>query len=426
MTGIALAVLTSHGCWAADRDGAGADVHLARLALSDFRNYTNCTLALDGSSVVLTGPNGSGKTNILEAISMLTPGRGLRGAAFSDLARLSGNGGWAVSAQLSLNGEHMSLGTGQTPQIPGSTAVNGSRAVRIDGEKAGRTGALGDYLQVLWLIPAMDGLFQGPGSERRRFLDGMTASFDSAHRSRMNQFERAMRQRNRLLDMDERSGRLFAAIEAQMAEIGTAIAAARIDALEKLTRGEAPFSAGENRAFPHATLTLEGLLENALLHRAAVDVEDDYVRQLADGRERDRAAGRTLTGPHRSDLLVRHGPKDMPAQLCSTGEQKALLIGLILAHAKAVKDARGGLAPLLLLDEIAAHLDELRREALFEEIEALGAQAWLTGTDDDVFAPLRGRAQFFTIANGSVAAIGDGDMRREALHTGTGTGDWFR
>ncbi|MGF1620582.1 MAG: DNA replication/repair protein RecF [Rhodomicrobiaceae bacterium] len=418
--------MTSHGCWAADRDGAGADVHLARLTLSDFRNYTSCTLALDGCSVVLTGQNGSGKTNILEAISMLTPGRGLRGAAFSDLARLSGNGAWAVSAQLSLNGEHMSLGTGQTPQPPGSAAPSGSRAVRVDGEKAGRAGVLGDYLQVLWLIPAMDGLFTGPAAERRRFLDRMTASFDSAHRSRMNQFERAMRQRNRLLDMGERSGRLFAAIEAQMAEIGTAIAAARIDALERLTATEAPSSTEETRAFPHATLTLEGLLENALPHLAAVDVEDEYVRQLADGRERDRAAGRTLTGPHRSDLLVRHGPKDMPAQLCSTGEQKALLIGLVLAHAKAVKDARGGLAPLLLLDEIAAHLDEARREALFEEIEALGAQAWLTGTDDDVFAPLRGRAQFFTIANGSIAAIGGGDMQCEALHTGTGTGDWFR
>jgi DNA replication and repair protein RecF len=407
-----LAVLTSRGCWAANGPDTARDLFLARLTLSDFRNYQHCALRLDGRSVVLTGRNGSGKTNILEAISMLTPGRGLRGAAFSDLARLSGDGGWTVSARLSLNGHEIALGTGQRPQPEGSAAAG--RAVRIDGEQASGSGALGEYIQVLWLIPAMDGLFTGPGSERRRFLDRMVASFDGAHRARLGQFDRAMRQRNRMLETGERSHRMFEAIESQMAETGTAIAAARIEAVTRL-RETAPGATRASEApFPYAELALDGLLETALPERAAVDVEDDYSRQLAAGRERDRAAGRTLAGPHRSDLLVRHGPKDMPAHLCSTGEQKALLIGLILAHAKAVKYARGGLAPLLLLDEIAAHLDALRRQALFEEIDDLGAQAWLTGTDRDVFAPLTGKAQFFNVADGTTAANDGEDTLSEA------------
>jgi len=397
---------------------------LSRLNLFNFRNYAQCVLALDGRSVVLTGQNGSGKTNVLEAVSTLTPGRGLRGAAFNDLARLSGDGSWAVSARLALKGEDISIGTGQNPRLVGAANGSGSRSVRIDGATSGSTGALAEYVQILWLIPAMDGLFTGAGSERRRFLDRITASFDSAHRPRLNQFERAMRQRNRLLDNGERSSRMFAAVESQMAEIGTAIAAARLEALERLaSHGAKPSNGASNGAFPYATLALEGMLEEALPSQAAVDVEDDYIRQLAENRERDRAAGRTLIGPHRSDLLVRHGPKDMPAQLCSTGEQKALLIGLVLAHAHAVKAARGGIAPLMLLDEIAAHLDALRREALFDAIEQLGAQAWLTGTDEHVFASLQGRAQFFRVDGGAAvpaAETAGGEVRHEAWQLRTG------
>ncbi len=381
-------------------------VHLARINLSDFRNYRYCALQPGDASIVLTGRNGSGKTNILEAISMLSPGRGLRGTAFADLARLGGGGGWAVSARLSLDGAEIALGTGQTAGQAG-----GSRIVRVDGAQAGGAGVLGDYLQILWLIPAMDGLFTGPASERRRFLDRMAAAFDSLHRSRLNQFERAMRQRNRLLELEtgERSTRMFEAIEAQMAETGTAIAAARAEAAGRLAHHAAGGGGmTANDAFPHAQLALQGALEEAIAGGApAVDVEDAYAAELAGTRGRDRAAGRTLAGPHRSDLAVRHGPKDMPAQLCSTGEQKALLIGLVLAQAKAVKDARGGLAPILLLDEIAAHLDDLRRQALFEEIEALGAQAWLTGVEPEVFAPLRGRARFFSIADGEIERRND-------------------
>lgn len=396
----------------ADEHGAQRRLWLARLTLTQFRNYGHATLALNGTPIVLTGDNGAGKTNILEAVSMLSPGRGLRGATFADMAPLGGNGVWAISARLWLDGAEITLGTGQQTAAAPSPAVGAaptaSRTVKINGETASGSGALGEYLQILWLIPAMDGLFTGPASDRRRFLDRMAATFDSTHRTRLAQFERAMRQRNRLFELGERSVRYFEAIETQMAEIATAIAAGRIEAMDRLA-SHVEASARGGSAFPHAALALEGTLEAALRDKPAVDVEDDYARLLAANRERDRAAGRTLDGPHRSDMLVRHGPKDMPAHLSSTGEQKALLIGLILAHAKAVKEAHGGLAPLLLLDEIAAHLDELRRAALFEEIERLGAQAWLTGTDPGAFAPLRGKAQFFTIANGSVIAGGAAD-----------------
>lgn len=377
---------------------------LARLMLTNFRNYAHAALELDGATVVLTGHNGAGKTNILEAVSVLGPGRGMRGVAFSDLARLSGDGSWAVAARGWFDGAEISLGTGLQCE---AAATGGSRTVKIGGETVSGSGALGEYLQILWLTPAMDGLFTGPASERRRFLDRLVATFDDAHRTRAAHFERAMRQRNRLLELGERSEHYFVAIESQMAEIATAIAAARIEAIDRLA-GLIEANAASGSAFPHAILALEGRLEADLREGAAVDVEDEYARQLRAMRDRDRAAGRTLEGPHRSDLLVRHGPKDMPAHLSSTGEQKALLIGLILAHAKAVKEARSGLAPLLLLDEIAAHLDEQRRAALFEEIERLGAQAWLTGTDIRAFDPLQGNAQFFTVAAGTVANCGKG------------------
>ena len=395
-----MAALSSYDFPAEGKSESGVSLRLTRLSLVNFRNYAQATLSLDGASAVLTGHNGSGKTNILEAISMLAPGRGLRGAPFTDLARLRGDGGWAVSARLARGDAEITLGTGQ--QI-GADGAASSRIVRIDGEQTRGSGALGECLQVLWLIPAMDGMFTGAASERRRFLDRMVASFDGAHRTRLNAFERAMRQRNRLLEMGDRSDRYFVAIERQMAEIGTAIAAARIETVDRLAGMGTQARGG---AFPHALLALEGTLEAALRDMPAVDVEDDYLRQLAAGRDRDRAAGRTLVGPHRADLRVAHGPKDMPAGLCSTGEQKALLIGLILAHAKAVKEARRGLAPLLLLDEIAAHLDEPRRAALFAEIERLGAQAWMTGTDREVFGPLQEKAEFLNVAEGAITQDG--------------------
>ncbi len=398
--GAVLAASPSHIGVAAEGDLAERRLWLARLALTDFRNYRQATVALGPGSVILSGANGAGKTNILEAVSMLAPGRGLRGAAYADLARLNGAGGWSVAARLNLDGDEVAVGTGQAS--PGEGAAPAGRVVRIDGETSQGSGALGDYVQVLWLTPSMDGLFTGPASERRRFLDRMVASFDDAHRTRLNHFERAMRQRNRLFETGERSERYFAAIESQMAETATAIAAGRVEIVDRLA-GSIASGRRADSPFPHADLALEGWLEASVRDKAAVDVEDAYAERLSAGRDRDRAAGRTLEGPHRADLRVAHGPKDMPGHLCSTGEQKALLIGLILAHATALKDARDGIAPLLLLDEIAAHLDVARREALFAEIERLGAQAWMTGTDEQVFAPLWNTAQFLTVANGSIA-----------------------
>ncbi len=399
--GAVLAASASRIGVAAEGEATARRLWLARLALTDFRNYRQASVALGPDSVVLNGANGAGKTNVLEAVSLLAPGRGLRGAAYADLARLNGAGGWSVAARLSHDGTEVALGTGQA--APSDTTPASGRVVRIDGETSNGSGALGDYVQVLWLTPAMDGLFTGPASERRRFLDRMVASFDDAHRTRLNAFERAMRQRNRLFETGERSERYFAAIESQMAETGTAIAAGRVEIVDRLAGSIAAGRSTQESAFPWADLALEGWLEAEVRGRAAIEVEDAYAARLAEGRERDRAAGRALEGPHRADLRVGHGPKTMPGHLCSTGEQKALLIGLVLAHAAALKDARDGIAPLLLLDEIAAHLDVARREALFTEIERLQAQAWMTGTDDEVFAPLRATAQFLTVANGSIA-----------------------
>jgi DNA replication and repair protein RecF len=413
-----LAASTSRIGLAAEAGGAGPRLWLARLTLTDFRNYAQASISLGPESVILSGANGSGKTNILEAVSMLAPGRGLRGAAYADLAKLGGTGGWSIAARLNRDGEEVALGTGQPAPEPDAPAAAG-RVVRIDGETAGGSGALGDYVQVLWLTPSMDGLFTGPASERRRFLDRMVASFDDAHRTRLNAFERAMRQRNRLIELGERSERYFAAIEAQMAETGTSIAAGRVEIADRLAGSIALGRSGES-AFPWAELALEGWLEAAVRDKAAVEVEDAYAARLADNRERDRASGRTLEGPHRADLRVSHGPKQMPGRLCSTGEQKALLVGLILAHAQALKNAQGGVAPLLLLDEIAAHLDMARREALFGEIDRLGAQAWMTGTDDEVFSPLRASAQFFTVANSSIARNNHDQQRIYARPSKTG------
>ncbi|HXE68672.1 MAG TPA: DNA replication and repair protein RecF, partial [Hyphomicrobiaceae bacterium] len=253
--------------------------------------------------------------------------------------------------------------------------------------------------------PALDGLFAGPASERRRFLDRLVASFDPRYRTRLGHFERAMQQRNRLLSEEVSDAARFQAFERSMAETGVAIAAARVSLVAELASAiDERRRAVAAAAFPWAELAISGLLESALATRAAVDVEDDYCSLLASERELDRAAGRTREGPHRSDLMVGHGDKEMPAKLCSTGEQKALLIGLILAHADLVSQHRGGAAPLLLLDEITAHLDAARRLALFAEVTRLGCQAWMTGTDAQAFAGLVQRAQFLDVLEGCVSA----------------------
>ena len=362
---------------------------------NDFRNYVSLSLELDTRPVVLTGPNGAGKTNLLEAVSLLTPGRGLGRAQFGDMTRRSADGGWAVNARLHSASGEVNIGTGYT-----NADETSSRSVRIDGENARGSGALGQYVRAVWLTPSMDGLFTGPAGERRRFLDRLIQSLDSGYRSCVSRFERAMRQRNRLLEDGEMSSVLFEGLETQMAETGVAMAAARLEAVAGLGGGgDAEKQAG---TFPWAVLALEGVLEQRLLNEAALDTEDAYREMLGRSRERDRAARRTLEGPHRTDLVVGHGPKSAPARSCSTGEQKALLIGLVLAHSRLVKQQSNGFAPLILLDEIVAHLDEERRVGLFGELQRLEAQAWMTGTDHIHFESWGDNAQAFTVENGCV------------------------
>lgn len=384
-------------------DGEGR-VHLwvERLRLTNFRNYASLSLDLDHRPVVLTGANGAGKTNLLEAVSLLAPGLGLKNAPYAELARRGGDGGWAVAARLNGLQGPVEIGTGLAA---GAVPERASRVVRIDGETARSPGMLAEHAHVVWLTPAMDGLFTGPAAERRRFLSRMIEALDPGHRRLEGRFERAMRQRNRLLAMEERSEALYAGLEAQMAETGVAIAAARLDAVARLVgRIAARRDADLASPFPWAGLALEGELESQLGTMAAVDVEDAYRAQLARMRERDRMVKRTLDGPHRTDLQVLHGPKDLSAATCSTGEQKALLVGLILAHAELVAEMRHGFAPLLLLDEIGAHLDADRRGALFGEILRLKAQAWMTGTDWKIFEFLGSEAIFLGVDNGGVKA----------------------
>jgi DNA replication and repair protein RecF len=383
-------------------------IWIERLQLTDFRNYSSLSLTVGTAPVVLTGPNGSGKTNLLEAVSLLTSGQGLRKAPYPELTRL-GRTSWAVAARLVTPLGLLDVGTGLAADTEAADRASRTvgRLVRIGGETQSGSGALADHVGMIWLTPAMDGLFTGPASERRRFLDRLISGLDPNYRRLLGQFERAMQQRNRLLADDVRDGSRFEGFERIMAEAGVAVAAARSLAIAELTSAVcARREAARGSLFPWAEIAVVGTLEAGLAARPAVDVEDDYVRSLAAERERDRAAGRALDGPHRSDLVVGHGPKEMPAKVCSTGEQKALLIGLVLAHCDLVCQRRYGAAPILLLDEIAAHLDGDRRAALFEEIVAMGSQTWMSGTDPEAFSALRDRGQFYRVEGGRLAPFG--------------------
>ena len=370
--------------------------HVARLLLSDFRNYQNLALDLSPGAVVLTGENGAGKTNLLEAVSFLTPGRGLRRAPHEDVARADAPNGFAVHARIEGAFGEVEIGTGTA----GADGEVTSRKVRINGANARSADDMLEWLRVIWLVPAMDSLFTGPAAERRRFIDRLVLAIDPAHGKRAIDYEKAMRSRNRLLSDNVRDDSWFDAIEIQMAETGAAIAAARVE-LVRLLAGMIERLPNDS-PFPKADIALSGTIEEALETAAATDVEEMYRRTLAENRYRDRAAGRTLEGPHRSDLNVRHRPKNMAAALCSTGEQKALLTGLVLSHARLVTELSGA-APILLLDEIAAHLDAGRRAALFDILEELNCQAFMTGTDAALFSSLQGRAQFFSVSGGMIA-----------------------
>ncbi len=387
-------------------------LHLTALKLYNLRNHAALSLApLDARPLVLTGPNGIGKTNVLEAVSLLSPGRGLRRAAYHDVARRvetgsspdrsSPDGSWAVAVTAMGRVGEVALGTGL---VGAQTGPEMGRRVRVNGAPARTISELGEHLSLLWLTPAMDGLFTGPAADRRRFLDRLVQALDPGHAVLTGQFERALRQRNRRLD--DMSGHLardpaLGAIEAQVAELGLALSAARRGAVLALSDVLAD---GADDAFPQAHIALEGEVEAWLDAMPASDAEDHYREVLARTRIRDRAAGRTLTGPHRADLDVVHAQKRTPARHASTGEQKALLIGLTLAEARLVTE-RIGAVPILLLDEVAAHLDPERRARLFAALDRLGTQAWMTGTEPEPFAALGATAQHFALGAAGIRRL---------------------
>ncbi|MDB5542957.1 MAG: recF [Hyphomicrobiales bacterium] len=371
-----------------------------RLLLADFRSYETLDLKVEGDLIVLVGENGAGKTNILEAISLLTPGRGLRRADLADCAREGGGGGWAVSVELEDEDHRVQLGSGRDNA---DSSQPQSRKCRIDRAPVGSARAFADHVRVVWLTPSMDGLFTGPAGDRRRFLDRLVLAVDAEHGPRVTALERALRNRNRLLEDRFADSVWLDAAEREIAGIAVAVAAARSETVSRLA---ALITEGRdaNSPFPWADLALAGELESMIPDMPALEVEDRYRAMLRASRARDAAAGRTLVGPQASDLVVRHGPKNADAARSSTGEQKALLVGLVLAHARLVA-SMSGLVPLVLLDEIAAHFDPLRRGALYDSLADLGAQVWMTGADPSAFADLRERATILRVLPGQVSAL---------------------
>ena len=382
-----------------------ASARIRRLTLTNFRSYHAAQIEVGAALVVLTGPNGAGKTNLVEAISFLAPGRGLRRPTLEDVAFSEGDGSWAVAADVEGALGLASLGTGI--EAPSSEDAAVTRKCRIDREPVASAVAFADHLRVVWLVPAMDGLFNGPASERRRFLDRLVLAVDAEHGSRVNALERALRSRNRLLEDPRPDTHWLDAIEHETAELAVAVTALRV---ETVTRLQAALAARQDRQgpaspFPAAEIALEGWMEKLVPLHPAVEIEDRYRSVLRDNRSRDAAAGRTLDGPHLSDLSVAYEPKSIPAADASTGEQKALLIGLVLAHAGLLADM-SGFAPVLLLDEVVAHLDPSRRTALYTELTTLGAQAWMTGADAAAFSAVEAKADVLEVSPGKVQKVG--------------------
>jgi DNA replication and repair protein RecF len=378
-------------------------VGVTRLVLADFRNYHKARLALGAEPVVLTGPNGAGKTNLLEAVSFLAPGRGLRGARLTEIDRREvaahrdaaqiPTRGWAVAATIATRGGALRIGTGR------DAADSEKRVVRIDGEPARSQAALAERLAIVWLTPPMDRLFLEGTGGRRRFLDRLILALDPAHAARVGAYEQALRERARLLRDSPTDRAWLASLEGVISAQGVAVAAARRDAVQRLDRA----CAAAEAPFPQAHLMLAGAVEDWLDEMPALAAEAKFADALAGARSIDTVAGGAAIGPHRSDLAVSFAQTGVAARFASTGEQKALLISILLAHAELQRGLRGE-PPLLLLDEIAAHLDPGRRTALFAALARFESQVWLTGTDEALFAPLRGRAQFLTVRDGAVAA----------------------
>ncbi|WP_248310061.1 DNA replication/repair protein RecF [Bosea sp. WAO] len=371
---------------------------VARLTLQNFRSYPALDLAIEGRLVALCGENGAGKTNLLEALSLFAPGRGLRRADLADMVRVSGDGGFAVSVGLADDGARLGIGL-EPPDGEGRR----TRLARIDGAPASSATAFSEYLRLVWLTPDLDGLFRGSAGERRRFLDRLVLAVDPAHGTRSNALEKALRSRNRILEESPFERRWLDSVEREIAELGVAVAAARAETVARLSAIIAQ-NRDESSPFPHAQIRLEGEIDALVESLPALDAEDRYRELLAQMRPRDKAAGRTLAGPQASDLLVRHALKDIPAGQGSTGEQKALLIGLVLAHARLVA-SMSDLPPLVLLDEIAAHLDPRRRAALYAGLGELGCQVWMTGADPALFGDLPPQSQRLLVTPGNVAAL---------------------
>jgi DNA replication and repair protein RecF len=370
---------------------------IRRLTLHNFRSYHAAQIEVAANVVVLVGPNGAGKTNLIEAISFLAPGRGLRRATLTEVAFMEGDGSWAIAADVEGALGLATLGTGIEP--PANEDMTVTRKCRIDREPVSSASAFADHLRVIWLVPAMDQLFTGPASERRRFLDRLALAVDAEHASRVSALERSLRSRNRLLEEPRPDPHWLDAIEHETAELAVAVAALRA---ETVTRLSAALAARRSSPFPSAEIALEGWMEKLLPQHSAREIEDRYRAVLHDNRARDAAAGRTLDGPHLTDLVVAYAPKDIPAADASTGEQKALLIGLVLAHAGLIAEMIG-FAPVLLLDEVVAHLDPGRRSALYAELDSLGAQVFMTGADPAAFAEIGARADTFDVSPGLVA-----------------------
>jgi DNA replication and repair protein RecF len=401
---------------------SGKVVFLSSLSLAHFRNYSAARIEVTPAPVVLTGHNGAGKTNILEAISLLTPGRGLRRARLSEMdcrkgphpnplpagegvqePSLAGRGQgeghfWTVAANIfGMQGESR-IGTGRDPEALGEID---KRIIKIDGKLIRGQAELARHLAIIWLTPQMEQLFQEGASSARKFLDRLVFSFDAEHASRINEYEFAMRERNKLLQNDRADSAWLDALEQTMAETAAAIASARLHTVEHINQAvqRSPLS------FPKAHIAITGIVEDWLgLGVAAVQAEEDFKSVLRGGRRVDAASGRTLSGTHRSEMRVTHTGKNMPAESCSTGEQKAMLLSIVLAQARAGAQWHG-VVPVILLDEVVAHLDAGRRRELFDEIRQVGAQAWMTGTDAALFAGLEGAAQYFQVREGNIVAV---------------------
>lgn len=381
-----------------------------RLTLTDFRNYTYLRLNTDLNPIVITGENGTGKTNILEAISFLTPGKGLRSARLADIRRIypavvandyvPQNSAWAVSSIVSINGEDIEIGTGiesSYREIEDETRAYDRRIIKIDGQKTSTQSDLGKYISAIWLTPQMDRLFRGGSQPRRSFLDRLVYAFDIEHAKRTTNFEHLYKEWFQIIKSGRTDGHWLASIEEEMAGVGVAIAAARREQIARLNT----FIKNEpDDVFPNVELSLEGTIEQLLDTKPAIDVEDYYIGSLQKQRK-NVLYSEYVDGVNRTDFKVFYKKKRMPAELCSTGEQKSLLISIILAQTKCQTLAKG-FPPVLLLDEVVAHLDDVKREALLEKIKDLRVQAWITSTDASLFESMRDCAQFFEIKNNQV------------------------